>query len=268
MEDRERHPIRPESPDKKLGLRVVVGGSTPQSVMERFTHAVPDGADISVITVATMNGPKTFQECEESFRKSGFEDAIHHISRESTPKEARKKLRTSGGIYISGGNQGYARLYLQQMEIDTEIGAKNKEGAAVAVNSAGAALAGEEALVPSRLVITEEEVPIDVVPGLGVVEGVLFDTHFSERERIHRLWPYVEDTGLLGVGIDEGTATLIDADGKVEVAGRRRGTVTVLIPTNGRSYEPKIFNKGESFELAEYMPLIKPHVVFHNKIVA
>jgi len=270
MGERETQPVSHEFKAQTLGLRVIIGGSTPQSVMDRFTAAVPLGADISVLTVATKHGDDTFKECEAAVRLSGFQEAIHHISREMTPKEARKKLRTSGGIYISGGNQGYARLYLQRMEIDDEISAKNKKGAAVGVNSAGTALAGEQAMVPIRLVDTDEEVPVELVPGLGIVKGVLFDQHFSERGRITRLWPFVEDTGLLGIGIDEGTATLIAADGKVEVAGRRRGTVTVLRPGNGRSYEPVIYRRGESFTLAEFMPYINPHahVVFGAKMAA
>jgi cyanophycinase len=62
---------------------------------------------------------------------------------------------------------------------------------------------------------------IEVVPGLGFLHGAIVDQHFTRRERHNRLFSVVlERPSLLGVGIDEGTALEVGADGRWTVRGR------------------------------------------------
>ncbi|MCY2959434.1 MAG: cyanophycinase [Planctomycetota bacterium] len=67
---------------------------------------------------------------------------------------------------------------------------------------------------------------------LQLQDGVIFDTHFTERARLGRLPVFVsrlwKDSGLdlIGVGVDDSTALCIDPNGLAEVRGE--GAVTIV----------------------------------------
>ena len=66
--------------------------------------------------------------------------------------------------------------------------------------------------------------------GLGLWPVAIISPHFTERRRSRPLLAIVKDhPGLIGVGIDEGTAIFI-SNARLEVAGR--GTITILETAN------------------------------------
>ncbi len=61
---------------------------------------------------------------------------------------------------------------------------------------------------------------IEVRPGFGFLPGTIVDQHFLRRERHNRLLAAVlERPGLIGIGIDEGTALEVGRDGTWRVRG-------------------------------------------------
>jgi cyanophycinase len=59
-----------------------------------------------------------------------------------------------------------------------------------------------------------------LTPGLGLVENMIIDQHFSERGRIRRLLGAVaQNPRMLGIGIDEDTAVVIEGDGTFHAVG-------------------------------------------------
>ncbi|MGB8509409.1 MAG: cyanophycinase, partial [Pyrinomonadaceae bacterium] len=68
---------------------------------------------------------------------------------------------------------------------------------------------------------------IRLSPGLGILQHIIIDQHFTERGRLSRLITAVAyNPRQLGIGIDENTAVIIANDGTLEVCGD--GTVTVI----------------------------------------
>jgi cyanophycinase len=66
-----------------------------------------------------------------------------------------------------------------------------------------------------------------VSQGLGLLEHVIVDQHFTQRNRFGRLLALIaSNPAQLGVGIDEDTAAIIRPSGLMEVKGR--GVVTVV----------------------------------------
>ena len=66
--------------------------------------------------------------------------------------------------------------------------------------------------------------------GLGLWPAAIVSPHFTERRRSGPLLAIVQDhPGLVGVGIDEGTAIFLSS-ARLEVAGR--GTITILETAN------------------------------------
>jgi cyanophycinase len=68
---------------------------------------------------------------------------------------------------------------------------------------------------------------VGLAAGLGLLQRVVVDQHFSERQRLGRLLAIVaQNPALLGIGIDEDTALVIEPESAIEVIGS--GAVTVI----------------------------------------
>jgi cyanophycinase len=85
---------------------------------------------------------------------------------------------------------------------------------------------------PSVLRPSKEAVDTDI--GLGLLSQAVVDQHFSERRRLPRLLSTLAmRPDLLGVGIDEDTALVIERGEGIEVIGQ--GTVTLVDPSQMQS---------------------------------
>jgi cyanophycinase len=59
-----------------------------------------------------------------------------------------------------------------------------------------------------------------MAPGLGLLKGVVIDSHFAERGRLGRLLGAVaQNPQNLGLGIDENTAIVVENDQRFRVIG-------------------------------------------------
>lgn len=110
---------------------------------------------------------------------------------------------------------------------------------------------------------------IDVVAGLGLLPDVIIDQHFSQRGRMGRLLSvFAGNPGLVGIGLDENTAILVQSDGILETFGE--GMITLI---NGRSTVSNyfdgnpgnvltiinsslhVFGPGQKFDLIAHVPI-------------
>jgi cyanophycinase len=83
-----------------------------------------------------------------------------------------------------------------------------------------AMIVGGEASTPRRDTLS-------MAPGLGLLRAVVIDQHFAQRGRIGRLLSAIaQNPYVLGVGIDEDTAIIVQPDGQFIVIGSQ--TVTVV----------------------------------------
>jgi cyanophycinase len=156
------------------------------------------------------------------------------------------QVDSASGIWFTGGDQIRVTQVLLDTPLLVAMKARYRAGAAIGGTSAGAAIMSDSMLTgnqrrPDSLGYYGDEFPeiargtIEVVPGLGFLHGAIVDQHFIRRERHNRLLSVVlERPGLIGVGVDEGTALLVEPDGTwqvlgasaVEVIDARHGTVT------------------------------------------
>jgi hypothetical protein len=75
---------------------------------------------------------------------------------------------------------------------------------------------------------------IRLAPGLGLLPVAIVDQHFSQRRRLARLLTALaREPGLIGIGVDEDTALVVEAGRGVEVVGH--GTVTLVDASRVRS---------------------------------
>ena len=112
----------------------------------------------------------------------------------------------------------------------------------VAGTSAGAAAMSRAMIAQGPALIVPQKDLISLDLGLNLLPQALVDQHFSQRRRLSRLLSAVaQRPDLLGVGIDEDTALLIDAGRALEVIGRSSVTLVdgVGMQTNLRQAQPQ-----------------------------
>jgi cyanophycinase len=111
------------------------------------------------------------------------------------------RLRNADGIIVAGTSAGASILSTLMMDGGTGVGGDS--------NGASA-----------------RKGMVDVVAGFGLLQDLIIDQHFSQRGRIGRLLSVFAGTpGLIGIGLDEDTAVLIDREGTLEVLGSNMVTI-------------------------------------------
>ena len=97
-----------------------------------------------------------------------------------------------------------------------------------------------------------------MAPGLGLAKDMIIDQHFAQRGRIGRLLGAVaQNPGVLGIGIDEDTAIVVD-DGQFSVIGS--GAVYVV---DGKDVTDTNISEAESEEVMCIFN-VKLHVLGRN----
>ena len=128
---------------------------------------------------------------------------------------------------MTGGNQTKLATVIVGTPLGQAIRAAHQRGAVIAGTSAGASICSEHMVSFGSGGSTPKFRVGQVSQGLGVLTGVIVDQHFTQRNRFGRLLALVAaNPGQLGVGIDEDTAAIVSADGRLEVKGR--GVVTII----------------------------------------
>ena len=102
-----------------------------------------------------------------------------------------------------------------------------KRGVIIGGTSAGAAVMSKVMIAYGKGGPTPREHIAQFAPGLGLTDKIVFDQHFRQRDRLGRLlYLIVAHPGLLGVGIDENTAAIVEDERLITVIGA--GAVTIV----------------------------------------
>jgi cyanophycinase len=124
---------------------------------------------------------------------------------------------------------------------------RNAEGIVVAGTSAGASIvsahlmSGGTGLAGNSNDAAARKGMVELVAGFGLLQDVIVDQHFSQRGRMGRLLSVFAGTpGLIGIGLDEDTAVLIDREGMLEVLGSNMVTIV-----DGRNTISDYFEREE-----------------------
>lgn len=166
---------------------------------------------------------------------------------DANAEEALQLLRQASGIFITGGDQSrLVRLLVGTLVMEC-IRLRNAEGVVVAGTSAGASIVSAHMMAGGTGVggdsndASARKGMVDVVAGFGLLQDVIIDQHFSQRGRLGRLLSvFAANPGLVGIGLDEDTAVLIDREGMLEVLGSNM--VTII---DGRDTVSDYFDREE-----------------------
>jgi cyanophycinase len=217
-----------------------IGGAEDKSpgsdVLERFIAlAGGEQARIAIIPTASEEAQEAGERYVKVFRKMGAAEAdwLRVETREDANAEpALELLRNATGIYITGGDQARLVALLAGTLVMECIRLRNAEGVVVAGTSAGASIvsahlmSGGTGLAGNSNDAAARKGMVELVAGFGLLQDVIVDQHFSQRGRMGRLLSVFAGTpGLIGIGLDEDTAVLIDREGTLEVLGSNMVTI-------------------------------------------
>src|SRR5256885_5601367 len=187
-------------------------------------------AHIVVISPAPSRGSAATALSRHIFARIGVTNVTGlrpETREEANDPRTLEALADVTGIFMTGGNQ----LRLSSVIGGTKLGAAildaHGRGVVVAGTSAGASAVATHMMAFGSSGATPKHRMAHVSVGLGLLVNVVVDQHFEQRTRLGRLLAVVaQSPSLIGLGLDEDTAAIIDANDVLEVIGR--GSVTIV----------------------------------------
>lgn len=205
-------------------------------------------ARIRLITAASAEPDAVWNSYRQVFQELGVSDVQRLALTDHDSAHApqlQQDILQADGIFISGGDQGKLMQTLWETPAYTSLHqAFHLRGCCLAGTSAGAAVMSRYMIAQGAAVLRPSKEATATDMGLGFITQAVVDQHFSERRRLARLMSTLAlRPDLLGVGIDEDTALVIERNQAIEVIGR--GSVTVVDPTRMRSNVDEIEDEDQ-----------------------
>jgi cyanophycinase len=206
-------------------LVIVGGGKTPDAALDRFMKFA-GGEKAKLVIIPTTSATPDKDDAEKTLgawkaRKPASIFVLHARDRKTAddPKFL-EPLREATGVWFAGELQErIADAYLST-SVEKELQALLKRGGVIGGTSTGAA-------VMSRLMIAGDTKEAKLAQGFDLLPGAVLDQHFLARKRQERLFGVIDShPGLVGFGIDEGTALIVKGR-DLSVVGA--STVTVYL---------------------------------------
>jgi cyanophycinase len=263
------------------GALMPIGGAEDKmkarQILRQFvTLAGSAEAQIAVIPAASMQPMNVGGLYKSLFLDLGAAAVeVIHIDDRSNALDAGRvaALNQATAVFLTGGNQLRLATLLGGTPIAQALRDRNAAGVPVAGTSAGASILSQHMIAFGRAGEWPTQRMVQLAPGLGLTNRVVIDQHFQQRGRTGRLMVAVAyNPYLLGLGIDEDTAAILDAENRLTVIGR--GSVVIvdgagMTYTNidqAKRYEPvavtdmriHVLIDGFQFDLVQRRPLLPP----------
>jgi cyanophycinase len=139
-------------------------------------------------------------------------------------------LEQATGVFLSGGDQLRLCALLDDTPLMNLLQTQVRQKEVVlAGTSAGAAVLSSEMIACGGSGEAPNKGLVDLTTGLGFIPEVIVDQHFHNRNRLARLITAIAAyPDKLGIGVDEDTCALFEANGQIQVLGK--GAVTIVDP--------------------------------------
>jgi cyanophycinase len=206
----------PEIPPAKnqfKGSLFLIGGAADSTLSDFVKLAGGSKANIAIITHASSEPDKTGDACANDFASLGVKHTTIIV-----PGHKGGLPKDCNAVFICGGDQNRL-LRLLDDPLPKQLRTFLKDGGLIGGSSAGAACAAvkmiaggmsDKVIRPNSLLLAD---------GLGLLEGVVIDTHVGARSRDCRSMVAITMLDdILAIGLDEDTAIYV-SQGKAVVYG-------------------------------------------------
>ena len=221
--------------DVAEGTLLIIGGAEDKEgdceILREFVRlADKRGGPLVIMTAATQYPQKVSNEYLKIFRRLGTEKVISldiPSRQQAQLSSSAETIMAAGGIFFTGGDQLRITSLLGGTEIDFALHEAYRKGTVIAGTSAGASVMSATMIIGGDEDSSPYQGAISMGPGMGLVHQVVIDQHFAQRGRLGRLVSAVaQQPAILGIGIDEDTAVIINSKNCMKVLGSQ--TVTVV----------------------------------------
>lgn len=173
---------------------------------------------VEIITTASKIPREVGPEYAKAFQYLGAKNvSVMHIEKrdEAHNPDLEERIRKADVVMFTGGDQLRLTTILGGTKIHNIILEKYRnEDFVFAGTSAGAAAASSSMIYQGSSSEALLKGEVKITSGLGLIDDVIFDTHFVHRGRIGRLFQAVDSNPkTLGIGLGEDTGLLI-TDGR------------------------------------------------------
>jgi len=224
------------------GHLLIIGGAEEKlrqrQILSRFASLAggPDGR-VAIVSTASSLGDEATELYRSLFGQLGIPDVIG--LRPITREEANDPALAS----VIGGT-ALGRAIIE----------RHRHGTIIAGTSAGASAISSHMVAFGTSGTSPKQRMTQMSAGLGLLPGVVIDQHFEQRNRIGRLLALIaQSPALIGMGVDEDTAALVNPSLVMEVLGK--GSVTILDPARIET---------DAYEVKRHRPIMVSGVILHS----
>jgi len=207
--------------EHKAGTLIIIGGHEDRDpagerVILREVADRVRGGKLVLATVASHKPEGYYDEYEKAFSDLGIGELVELYVEDRCEAADRDKLAVlddAAGLFFTGGDQLRITSQIGDTGIEQRVRELYERGGVIAGTSAGASVMSDTMLVRGTSKETHRIGDLHMAPGLGLMRDVIIDQHFAERGRFGRLIGAVaHNPRVLGIGIDEDTAAILDGD--------------------------------------------------------
>lgn len=201
-------------------LVIVGGGRLSDTIIDRFIE-LAGGPDAYFVVVPTAAGADSYSEREgEILRARGAKNvAVLHTANRDTANSRffTRPLEKATGVWFGGGRQWHLVDSYKGTLTENMFRSVLDRGGAIGGSSAGATIQGS---FLARGDTKDNQTMLgDHQEGFGYVTNIAIDQHVLARNRQFDMYGILnEKPELLGIGIDENTAVIVQKD-TMEVLG-------------------------------------------------
>jgi cyanophycinase len=278
--------IAPAPAAAHQGSLVIIGGGLRGDNADVWQRVVKlaggKGSRIAVFPSAAGNPERSAQSIIGYLRKWGADAFLVPVAvrlagsdykKNADDAVLAKKIREADGIYFAGGDQGRITKALvredgTQTAVLEAVWDVYRRGGVVAGSSAGAAIMSSTMFANPKAVLAMLQTGIadgrELGPGLGFIgDDVFVDQHLLVRGRFARMIPAMLAKGYqIGLGIDEDSAMVVNAQREVEIIGYKGALLIDLSRAEWdreaahfvvRNAVISYLDRGDKFNIATHM---------------
>ncbi|WP_316568291.1 cyanophycinase [Neobacillus sp. YIM B06451] len=251
----------------KNGPLLIIGGAEEKYsgviILKKFVElSKKNDGKVGILTTATKIPIEVGGEYKTVFENLGIENPITldvDSRQKSEDPKILKDVEGLSALFITGGDQSRLTQMITGTKLHKLFFDKWKQGMVLGGTSAGASIMGKHMIVNALTKDSDEILQVEMDIGFGFMENMLIDQHFSQRSRFDRLLGAIAgNPDLMGIGIDENTAILVEGD-QFEVIGEHQ----VLI-LDGKENSFVEVNKTEEGSEELTLSNFKLHTLTHG----
>lgn len=210
------------------GPMVAIGGAEDRTselviLKQVFALSPAHSNEVTVIAAASSIPDQILPVYKAAFERLGA-SRVNVLAMQDRQQafdpEAMRLIERSGIIFFTGGDQLRLTSAIGGSPVLRAIRERSRAGAVVAGTSAGAAALPDTMISSGAAGDALRKDAVNMASGLGLVRGLMIDSHFLARGRFSRLMEVgATNPEYLGVGLGEDAAVIIHSNRILEAIG-------------------------------------------------